>query len=101
MSAVPNGGVRMFYTRPSDGKTYCFQPVPLLAESKEFLRPAAGDTRLATVHQLTFTGTLLPSRPALSGVPADSTCISLLDRKRDQLCSALSEDRGDPPQAVR
>lgn len=85
----------MYYTRPSDGMTYCFQPVPLLAESKEILRTAGGDERLGVVHQLTFNGTLLPALPALSGVPDESTCISLLDRKSDQLCDALSEDRGD------
>lgn len=95
MSSVFNGGVRMYYTRPSDGMTYCFEPVPLLAESKEFLRTNSGDERLGTIHQLTFNGTLLPAMPALSGVPDESTCISLLDRKRDQLCDALSEDRGE------
>lgn len=95
MGSVLNGGVRMFYTRPSDNKTYCFQPVPLLAESKEILRTQAGDERLGVIHQLTFNGTLLPDNPSLSGVPDQSTCISLLDRKRDQLCDALSEDRGD------
>jgi hypothetical protein len=95
MGSVFNGGCRMYYTRPSDGKTYCFQPVPLLGESKEFLRTNSGDERLATIHQLTFNGTLLPMMPALSGVPDGSSCISILDRKRDQLCDALSEDRGD------
>ena len=94
MSSVFNGGVRMFYTRPSDGMTYCFQPVPLLAESKEILRTGGGDERLGVIHQLTFNGTLIPNMPALSGVPTDATCISLLDRKRDMLCDALSEDRG-------
>lgn len=94
MSCLFNGGVRMFYTRPSDNRTYCFEPVPLLGESKEFLKTAAGD-ELAIVHRLTFNGTLLPTMPALSGVPDGATCISLLDRKRDQMCSALSEDRGD------
>jgi hypothetical protein len=84
----------MFYTRPSDQKTYCFQPVPLVAESKEFLKTDAGQ-ELAIVHTLTFNGTLLPAMPALSGVPDESTCISLLARKRDQMCDALSEDRGD------
>lgn len=94
MGAVFDGNVRMFYTRPSDNKTYCFRPVPLLAESKEFLKDQSGENRFATVHQLTFNGTLLPTRPELSGVPDESTCISLLDRKRDQLCDALSEDYG-------
>lgn len=94
MSCLFNGGVKMFYTRPSDGRTYCFDPVPLLGESKEFLKTPAGD-EIAIIHRLTFNGTLLPVRPALSGVPDQSTCISLLDRKRDQLCNALEEDRGD------
>ena len=94
MSSIFNGGVRMFYTRPSDQKTYCFQPVPLLAESKEFLKTEAGQA-LSIIHTLTFNGTLLPAMPALSGVPDEATCISLLDRKRDQMCQALSEDRGD------
>lgn len=85
----------MFYTRPSDQATYCFEPVPLLAESKEFLTTPDGDTRLTTIHTLTFNGTLLPTRPALSGVPVGASCIQLLDRKSDQLCSALSEDRGN------
>ena len=84
----------MYYTRPSDQKTYCFEPVPLLGESKEFLKTDAGQ-ELAIIHTLSFNGTLLPTMPDLSGVPDASTCISLLDRKRDQLCQALSEDRGD------
>lgn len=85
----------MYYTRPSDGRTYCFIPVPLLAESQEILRTGGGDERLGVITQLTFNGTLLPTMPALSGVPDESTCISLLDRKRDQLKDALSEDRGN------
>lgn len=88
-----NAGTRMFYTRPSDGATYCFSPVPLLAESKEYLRTADGETRLAVVHELTFTGTLLATIPELSGVPTTASCLQLLDRKSDQLASAL-EDRG-------
>jgi len=88
-----NGGVQMYYTRPSDQKTYCFKPVPLLGESKEFLKTGAGE-ELAIIHTLNFDGVLLPSLPALSGVPDESTCISLLDRKSDQMCDALSEDRG-------
>jgi hypothetical protein len=91
---VFDGGVNMFYTRPSDQKTYCFSPVPLLAESKEFLKTGAGEV-LSITHTLNFTGTLLPSNPALSGVPDLSTCISLLSRKRKQMCEALSEDYGD------
>ena len=94
MACLFNGGVRMYYTRPSDSRTYCFEPVPLLGESKEFLKTTAGE-ELAIVHRYTFNGTLLPTMPALSGVPDGSTCISLLDRKRDQMCSALSEDFGD------
>lgn len=94
MACLFNGGVRMFYTRPSDNKTYCFEPVPLLGETKEFLKTAAGD-EIAIIHRLTFNGTLLPTLPSLSGVPDMSTCISLLDRKSDQLCSVLKEDRGD------
>jgi len=88
-----NSGTRMFYTRASDGATYCFEPVPLLAESKEYLRTA--DTRLGTVTALTFNGYLLPDLPALSGVDSAASCIELLDRKSDQLNSALSEDYGD------
>ncbi len=91
---VFDGGVNMFYTRPSDQKTYCFSPVPLLGESKEFLKTDAGEV-LSITHTLTFAGTLLPTRPALSGVPDLSTCISLLSRKRTQMCEALSEDFGD------
>jgi len=41
MGVVFDGGVQMFYTRPSDQKTYCFDPVPLLGESKEFLKTGA------------------------------------------------------------
>jgi len=88
-----NSGTRMFYTRVSDGATYCFEPVPLLAESKEYLKTA--DTRLGAVTTLTFNGYLLPDMPALSGVQDAASCIELLDRKSDQLNSALSEDYGD------
>ncbi len=88
-----NAGVRMFYTRPSDGLTYCFDPVPLLAESKEFSRTV--DERLGTIHTMTFNGTLLPNVPALSGVDSNASCIELLDRKSDQICFALAEDFGD------
>ena len=91
---VFDGGVQMFYTRPSDQKVYCFSPVPLLGESKEFLKTDAGQA-LSIVHTLTFNGTLLPQMPVLSGVPDESTCISLLSRKRTQMCEALSEDFGD------
>lgn len=93
--ALFNGGVAMYYTRPSDNKTYCFIPVPLLGEEIEFLKTGDNSEELALIHRLTFNGTLLPTIPELSGVPTESTCISLLDRKRDQMRSALSEDRGD------
>jgi len=88
-----NANTRMFYTRPSDGAAYCFEPVPLLAESNEFLKTI--DNRLGTIHKLTFNGYLLPERPALSGVSAEASCLELLDRKSYQLKSALSEDFGD------
>lgn len=84
----------MFYTRQSDGLTYCFSPVPLLAESKEFLRVPNDSSSLATITTLTFNGTLLPDVPALTGISPDATCLELLDRKSDQLAFALSEDRG-------
>jgi len=89
-----DGGVNMFYTRPSDQKTYCFSPVPLMGESKAFLKTDAGEA-LSITHTLSFAGTLLPTNPSLSGVPSESTCISLLSRKRTQMCEALSEDYGD------
>lgn len=89
-----NSGTRMFYTRQSDGQTYCFSPVPLLAESKEFLRVENDSSPLAIITILTFNGILLPDVPALSGVSPDASCIELLDRKSDQLAYALSEDRG-------
>lgn len=88
-----NAGTQMFYTRPSDGATYCFSPVPFLGHSKEFLRTGNGEQRLAIVNQYTFNGTLLPCIPALSGVDPDASTLQLLDRKSDQLCSAL-EDYG-------
>lgn len=94
MGLNANAGAQMFYTRPSDGATYCFSPVPLISESKEFLRTSNNEERLGVIHEVTFNGTLLPSLPALSGVSPDATCLELLDRKSDQLCSAL-EDRGD------
>jgi len=89
-----NAGAQMFYTRPSDGATYCFSPVPLLAESKEFLTTGDGAERLGIVHQVTFNGFLLATIPALSGISPDASCLEVLDRKSDQLCSALSEDFG-------
>lgn len=89
-----NAGAQMFYTRPSDGATYCFSPVPLIAESKEFLKTSNNETRLGVVHEITFNGTLLPSTPAVSGISDGATCLEALDRKSDLLCSAL-EDFGD------
>lgn len=88
-----NAGTQMFYTRPSDGATYCFSPVPLLAASKEYTRTSDNERRLSVTNQLTFNGYLLPSKPALSGVPTETSCLQILDRKSDQLCSAL-EDYG-------
>ena len=90
-----NSGARMWYVRQSDGQAYCFSPVPLIAESKEYLRIANDSTSLAVITSLTFNGTLLPQLPALSGVDPDATCLELLDRKSDQLAYALSEDRGN------
>jgi len=97
MSANPNAGTQMFWVRKSDGLTYCFSPVPLLADSKEILRTVKDgvETRLGVVRTLTFNGVLLPNKPALSGVSPDATCLELLDRKSDQLCSALDEDFGN------
>jgi hypothetical protein len=89
-----NSGTRMFYTRQSDGQSYCFSPVPLLAESKEYLRVANDSSPLAIITTLTFNGILLPTVPALSGVNENASCLELLDRKSDQLAYALSEDRG-------
>lgn len=85
-----------FYVRQSDGLVYSFCPVPLISDSKEFLKVGVGrDSQLGIIHQLTFEGTLLPNLPALSGVDADATCLELLDRKSDQLRAALNEDRGN------
>lgn len=93
MAVDYNSGVRMFYTL-SNGQSYCFSPVPLLAESKEYLRVANNSESLAIITTLTFDGILLPELPALSGVDPNASCIELLDRKSDQLAYALSEDRG-------
>lgn len=97
MSANLNAGTQMYYIRQSDGLAYCFSPVPLIADSKEHLRTIVDgtETRLGVIHTLTFTGTLLPNLPALSGVDPDATCLELLDRKSDQMCTALDEDRGN------
>lgn len=97
MAANYNSGTRMFYVRKSDGLAYCFSPVPLIAESYENLSlTIAGETqRVGTRNRATFNGTLLPEMPALSGVSPDATCLELLDRKSDQLRSALDEDYGN------
>lgn len=95
MATNLNAGTQMFYTRPSDGATYCFSPVPLLAESKEFSTTADGNQRLGTIHQVTFNGWLVATLPALSGLPPNSSCLQVLDRKSDQLCAALTEDYGN------
>jgi len=97
MSANPNAGTQMYYVRQSDGLAYCFSPVPLIQDSKQTLTKIKDgvETRLGVIHSLTFTGTLLPSLPALSGVDPNASCFELLDRKSDQLCAALDEDRGN------
>jgi hypothetical protein len=71
--------------------------VPLIQDSKEILtRIKDGvETRLGVIHTLTFNGTLLPNKPALSGVDPNASCLEILDRKSDQLCKALNEDRGN------
>lgn len=97
MSSNPNAGTQMFYTRQSDGLTYCFSPVPLIADSSEVIRIVKDgvETHVGTIRKLTFTGTLLPNLPALSGVDPNATCLELLDRKHDQLVTALDEDFGN------
>ena len=97
MSSNPNAGAQMYYIRQSDGLAYCFSPVPLISDSKEslFTIKDGVETRLGTRHTLTFNGTLIPETPALSGVNPDASCLELLDRKSDQLCSALDEDLGN------
>lgn len=97
MGANPNAGTRMYYIRKSDGLAYCFSPVPFIAETNETIRSnvADTDTKLCTVTRLTFAGTLLPDKPALSGVNPDASCLELLDRKSDQLKAALDEDYGN------
>lgn len=93
----PNAGTQMFYIRQSDGEAYCFSPVPLIAESEQRLKTNIDDREayLAIINTVTFNGILLPDIPALSGVSDDATCLELLDRKYDQLRSALNEDRGN------
>lgn len=97
MGFNPNAGTQMYYIRQSDGLAYCFSPVPLITDSKEFLHTVKDgvDVRLGTRNRLTFNGVLLPDLPALSGVDDYATCLELLDRKSDQLRDALNEDRGN------
>ena len=97
MGANPNANVTMYYIRQSDGLAYCFSPVPLIQDSKQTLTKIKDgtETRLGVIHTLTFNGTLLPNLPALSGVDPGASCFELLDRKSDQLCAALDEDRGN------
>lgn len=97
MSANPNAGTQMFYVRQSDGLAYCFSPVPFIQDSKEILTTIKDgvETRLGIIHTLSFNGTLLPNKPALSGVDPNASCLEILDRKSDQLCKALNEDRGN------
>lgn len=97
MAGNPNAGTRMYYIRQSDGLAYCFSPVPFIAETNEVARSNVDDrdTKLVTTTRLTFNGTLLPNLPALSGVDQDASCLQLLDRKSDQLKTALDEDYGN------
>ena len=93
----PNALTQMYYIRQSDGLAYCFSPVPLISEQQQKLVTRIDDTetKLGVITTYTFTGTLLPDIPALSGVSSDATCLELLDRKSDQLKYALNEDRGN------
>ena len=98
MSANPNANTQMYYIRQSDGLAYCFSPVPLIQDSKQVLTKIKDgvETRISVIHTLNFNGTLLPNKPALSGIDLNSaSCLELLDRKSDQLCKALNEDRGN------
>lgn len=97
MAGNPNAGTKMYYVRQSDGLAYCFSPVPFLAENIEVITKLKDgvQSRIGTLRSYTFNGTLLPEMPSLSGVNPDSTCLELLDRKSDQMKSALSEDRGN------
>jgi hypothetical protein len=97
MSANPNAGTQMFYVRQSDGLAYCFSPVPFIQDSKQILTTIKDgvETRLGVIHTLSFNGTLLPNKPALSGIDPSASCLEILDRKSDQLCKALNEDRGN------
>ncbi len=87
----------MFYVRKSDGLAYCFSPVPLIQDSKQILTKIKDgvETRLGVIHTVSFNGTLLPNKPALSGIDPNASCLEILDRKSDQLCKALNEDRGN------
>jgi hypothetical protein len=97
MAANPNAGTQMFYVRQSDGLAYCFSPVPFIQDSKQILLKIKDgvETRIGIIHTLSFNGTLLPNIPALSGIDPNSSCLEILDRKSDQLCSALDENRGN------
>jgi len=97
MSANPNAGTQMYYVRQSDGLAYCFSPVPLIQDSKQILTKIKDgvETRIGITHTLSFNGTLLPNKPALSGIDPNASCLEILDRKSDQLCKALNEDRGN------
>lgn len=97
MAGNPNSNTRMFYTRKSDGRTYEFCPVPLLASSHEHavITHNEVNSTLAVISTYTLNGYLLPDNPALSGVNASASCIELLDRKKDQLNFALNEGRGN------
>lgn len=92
-----NSGTRMYYIRRSDGLAYCFSPVPFMSEDVEStsLIIDGEQRRIATTKTFTFEGTLLPDLPELSGVNSEATCLELLDRKSDQLKSALDEDYGN------
>ena len=97
MSANLNSGTQMYYVRQSDGLAYCFSPVPFLSDSKQKLSKIKDGTQTAfgINHTVTLNGTLLPCKPALSGVDPNASVLELLDRKSDQLCDALSEDNGN------
>lgn len=97
MSANPNAGTQMFYVRQSDGLAYCFSPVPFIQDSKQILTKIKDgiETRIGVIHTVSFNGTLLPNKPALSGIDPSASCLEILDRKSDQLCKALNEDRGN------
>jgi hypothetical protein len=97
MATNYNSNCSLYYIRQSDGLAYCFSPVPFITESQERIKANLDDSEelFTIVNTTSFNGTLLPEMPSLSGVSSDATCIELLDRKSDQLRSALSEDRGN------